>query len=127
MYIDELEKYMVNIAAVIEEYGLDIYNEMADMVSLHNNSISQLGQGLSIHTLMMIFVKKGIVTEQELLDELNTSLVTFHDQINAVHNNYTKIMNYFNDGKEIKKQYPELNYKLEQRYDNTSHVETDQN
>ena len=115
MYIGELERFMVNEAELINKYGAEECAEMAEIIRMHNSALSQFATGISIQAIVSILIKKGIVTEQEMVDELDSSFEAAGGHIQTIKESYNKIIECFEKAASFAKDYELLTAKLNSR------------
>ena len=66
--------------------------ELLAYIRMHNKSISEFAESITIASLVSILIKKGIVTDDELSDELAFVMNTNHANIETLQENKNTIL-----------------------------------
>jgi ABC-type transporter Mla subunit MlaD len=75
----------------------DLSDSIDHLIDVHNDSITRFANGITLQAIAKILVQKGIVTNNELEEELNACLNNHIDEFNNIIENYNAIQDYLKD------------------------------
>ena len=109
-----IDNTTTNIANLMLDTNPDYSPELNDAINMHNGSIVAFSQGVTLSSLLTILIKKGIITEEEFSEELN-SQISISNQYSVLENNRDVLVSCMEQDAEYMAQMKTLHDALENR------------
>ena len=82
------EKFDTFMVAGNPAYG----DELNGFIQMHNQAVADIAQRLTVAAIGTLLIKKGIVSESEMMDELTQNMAMFEETLAKVEQNRDMIL-----------------------------------